>query len=454
MARRLIIIIFGLALRIFFRRLEIVGVERVPRNRPVMFITNHPNALIDPAVLLCLAPRRVSFLAKAPIFKMPVIGSLARAMEALPVYRRQDKDSHPEQNRATFRTARDLLKRGGTIAICPEGVSHNEPHLLPLKSGAARIALGAVSAGERRMELEVVPVGLYYTAKAKFRSAALLYYGQPFTVAPTLLDANGEPPESEVDALTARLEQALRQVMLDAENEEAAAAVRRAETIFSSAEETVSRQISLEKELRRQQRFLAGYAYHRQHSPARIEALEERLLRYEEDLAQVGLNPQQLMPPDSARAILLKLLRRLMFFVLLAIPAALGLVLHYPAYLLIDLIVMGFLKKDAEDMVATVKLLAALLFFPLTWLILAFLTGWFYSWAWAVVVFLVTPFTGWAAVRFFEKLDNFFGGCRALVYFVTRRWYFVRLMAERQAIREEILDLAAEANLSPEVLAK
>ncbi len=434
-----------LALRIFFRRLEVVGQERVPLEQPAMFITNHPNALIDPAVLLCLAPRRVSFLAKEPIFKMPVIGSLARAMEALPVYRRQDKGSDPARNEGTFKAARALLKRGGTIGICPEGISHNEPSLLPLKSGAARIALGAVSAGQKHMELLVVPVGLYYTAKAKFRSAALLYYGKPLTVTPVALDADGEPPETEVDALTQRLEQALRQVMLDAGNEEIFASVRRAESIFSSVEETGAKQIPLEKELRRRQRFLAGYAYHREHSPERVEALDARLRLYEEDLQQAGLDPAELTPPASTRIVLRQLLGRLAFFALLALPALVGLVIHYPAYLLIELIVMGFIKKDAEDMAATVKLLAALLFFPLTWLLLAGLATYFAGWPWALALFCAAPFTGWATVRFFEKLDQFFGGCRAVVFFITRRWYFVRLLAERQAIREEILALADEA---------
>jgi hypothetical protein len=85
----------------------------------------------------------------------------------------------------------------------------------------------------------------------------------------------------------------------------------------------------------------------------------------------------------------------------------------------------------------------------LTWLLLASVTGYFFGWPWALVVLLITPFTGWAAVRFFERLDRFYGSCRAVIYFITKRWYFVRLMAERQAIREEILalgDIAAQAN--------
>src|SRR3712207_3182591 len=77
---------------------------------------------------------------------MPVVGFLIRALDSIPVYRKQDEgDGASSRNRETFERSAELLRRGGTIAICPEGVSHNEPYLLPLKSGAARIALGAVS---------------------------------------------------------------------------------------------------------------------------------------------------------------------------------------------------------------------------------------------------------------------------------------------------------------------
>ena len=173
MTRRIIVALLRFAMRVYFRRVEVDGIENVPRDTPVIFVLNHPNALVDPAFLLCLAPRRVSFLAKAPLFKIPVLGFLVRAMDSLPVYRHQDEGQDVSRNRETFAVASELLSRGGTIGICPEGVSHNEPGLRPIKTGAARIALGAVSTGNVQ-GLKIIPAGLYYTSKTTFRSAALL----------------------------------------------------------------------------------------------------------------------------------------------------------------------------------------------------------------------------------------------------------------------------------------
>src|SRR6266849_10211817 len=108
MIRRTIRGILRIALRVYFRRIEVTGLENVPRDSPVIFVLNHPNALVDPAFLLCLAPRRVAFVAKAPLFRMPVIGYLVRALDSLPVYRRQDLGQDVSRNIETFVAARKL----------------------------------------------------------------------------------------------------------------------------------------------------------------------------------------------------------------------------------------------------------------------------------------------------------------------------------------------------------
>src|SRR6266403_1799119 len=207
MIRRIIRGLLRLALRVYFRRIEVTGLENVPRDSPVIFVLNHPNALVDPAFLLCLAPRRVAFVAKAPLFRMPVIGSLVRALDSLPAYRRQDEGQDVSRNIETFAAARQLLARGVTIGICPEGVSHDEPRLKPLKTGAARIALAAASSGAA-IDLLIVPVGLYYTEKTTFRSSALLYFADGLPVKCGTLEPGGTPPREPVRQLSAAIEKA------------------------------------------------------------------------------------------------------------------------------------------------------------------------------------------------------------------------------------------------------
>jgi glycerol-3-phosphate O-acyltransferase/dihydroxyacetone phosphate acyltransferase len=446
MTRRIIVALLRLAMRVYFRRVEVLGIEKVPREAPVIFVLNHPNALVDPAFLLSLAPRRVSFLAKAPLFRMPVLSLLVRAMDSLPVYRRQDEGEDVSKNSEVFMAARRLLARGGTIGICPEGVSHDEPRLRPIKTGAARIALGAVSTGEVA-NLKIVPAGLYYTSKTKFRSEVLLYFGNPIDVQPVEMESDGNPPRAAVKELSSRIECALREVMLDAEHEEALQTIRRAEKIFSS-EPDEEAQESLAEELQLQQRFVNAYHVLREQAPERLRRLEVRMSRFEEELIQAGVDPDDLSPPKSTVDVFTHLISRVLIFLLLIVPATLGVLVHYPAYRLGGYLATRF-SQDDDDMVSTIKIMSAMLLFPLTWIIVTVAVYKLAGWILATVAMVLIPWAGYLAIRFFEGFDEFMGGLRALAFFLVRRRFFVRLLAERKAIRSEILALGEEtANLS------
>ncbi|HEU4709924.1 MAG TPA: lysophospholipid acyltransferase family protein [Pyrinomonadaceae bacterium] len=446
MIRRLIVALLKVALRIYFERIEVTGLERVPLDTPVIFVLNHPNALVDPVFLLCLAPRRVSFLAKAPLFRMPVIGYLVKAMDSLPVYRQQDEGSDTSKNQETFVAARKLLASGGTIGICPEGVSHDEPGLRPIKTGAARIALAAVSTAEVS-ELEIVPAGLYYTCKTTFRSSALLYFGQPLKVEPVKLDADGSPPREAVRELSNRIEKALREVILDAHHEEALLTTARAERIFSS--DSDDDDDSLKDELRLQQRFIKAYSVLQAHQPERLRKLEVRMLRFEEELKQAGVDAEQLSPPHSTTSVFLTILKRSVLFLLMLGPAALGTVAHYPAYRLGGYLAKKF-SSDSEDVISTVKIISAMLLFPLTWLVVAVVVYQAFGWVAAVTALVVIPLCGYVAVAFFEQLDRSIAGLRVLLYFLVKRRFFVRLLAERKAIKNEIISLGKETPIASE----
>jgi len=447
MIRRIIVAVVRLALRIYFQRIEVTGVEHVPLNTPVIFVLNHPNALVDPVFLLCLAPRPVSFLAKAPLFRMPIIGYLVKQLDSLPVYRRQDEGEDVSKNQETFIAARKLLERGGTIGICPEGVSHDDPGLKPIKTGAARISLAAVSTGEVK-NLKIVPAGLYYTSKTSFRSDALLYFGSPIDVEPVTLEPDGQPPREAVRRLSSRVEKALREVILDAKHEEELQTTARAERIFSSASNDGEAE-SLKDELRLQQRFIKAYPIVQQRQPERLRRLETRMMRFEEELNQAGVDAEELSPPGSTIRVFAAIVRRLILFLLMLGPAAIGTIAHYPVYKLGGYLATKF-SRDSDDVISTIKIISAMLLFALTWIILAVVAYVFTGWAPAVLVFLVIPFCGYVAIVFFEELDKSIAGLRVLTFFLVRRRFFVRLLAERNAIRNEIVALGKEVPTATE----
>ncbi|MEO8451165.1 MAG: lysophospholipid acyltransferase family protein [Gemmatimonadota bacterium] len=426
-------------LRIFFRRVDVAGVERVPLSGPVLFVINHPNGLIDPLFVLCFAPREVSFLGKAPLLKMPVIGWLARGMDTIPVYRRQDGDGDTTQNRDTFQKARDLLERGGTIAIAPEGVSHSDPRLKPLKTGAARIALGAAT----RSPIKIVPAGLYYSAKGRFRSEASVYFGDPIEAPLVSPDEGGEPPAAEVTALTSRIDEALDRVTLQADEHAAISLVSRAEALFSSGSADRTRP-GAETQFTRRQRILAGYNRLRDTNPTRLALLQEEVESLSQVLHDLGVNPRDLsLSGYGAGAVILSSLYFLLEAVTLFPLALGGWVIHYPAYRLIGVLARTFTRQH-DDVVSTAKVLGAMLLFPISWIAAAVIVGRLIGFLPGLMTFLIAPLLGYGALAFTERWSRFRQAARAFGLFLLGRRRYLRLVAARDDLRDQFQALASE----------
>src|SRR3990172_2287319 len=105
----------------FFREVIVEGRERLPESGPVIFTPNHPNGLLDPLMMFFLSPRfRIRFVAKAPLFKIPVFGSILKSMGAIPVIRRMDAAGEVDYT-TFFSSCVEALERGDSIVIFPEG---------------------------------------------------------------------------------------------------------------------------------------------------------------------------------------------------------------------------------------------------------------------------------------------------------------------------------------------
>ncbi|HEY7395530.1 MAG TPA: 1-acyl-sn-glycerol-3-phosphate acyltransferase, partial [Gemmatimonadaceae bacterium] len=159
----------GTALRWFYRDIQVEGRERIPRDRPLILVVNHPNALVDALLVVWVVPRRVLLTAKSTIFVNPLASVLLRWLGVLPLFRTSDvarrgERPDPSRNRETFRAVVAALRAGGAVMIFPEGKSHDEPSLAPLKSGAARMALEATGSDDAA-NLAIVPIGLTFERK-------------------------------------------------------------------------------------------------------------------------------------------------------------------------------------------------------------------------------------------------------------------------------------------------
>ncbi|HEX8072304.1 MAG TPA: 1-acyl-sn-glycerol-3-phosphate acyltransferase [Pyrinomonadaceae bacterium] len=448
-ARRLVHAVFSVALRLFFRRIELSGAEGVPAESPVIFVLNHPNGLIDAALVFCALPRRVSFLAKSTLFRVPVLRTLLRVVEALPLYRRIDPGENVALNRRTFDACRALLARGRCIALFPEGLSHNEPRLLPLKTGAARIALasaaGLAAPTTSQPPLCVLPVGLYYTAKTAFRSEVLLRVGAPLPVPRVELNADGEPTRAAVQQLTAELDAALRAVTLNTADEGELREVERAEQLFASVYETLDERLPLAVSFYWLRRFAERLRRTEAAAPDRLADLRRRIAHYETELAALGVTPETLavsaLPPARfVRDVVLKGL----LLLLLTPVAAVGALVHLPAYLLATLCARLYRTHGPDAAVATVKIFSAIVLMPLTWLLVSGACGVLWGWRVGLVVLPALVGIGYVALRVFEELAELRGWFRAGFVLLRRRALFLRLLLRRRDLQRAIREFVEE----------
>jgi 1-acyl-sn-glycerol-3-phosphate acyltransferase len=417
-------------LRVFFRRVVVAGAERIPRDRPVILVANHVNGLVDPLLLYGPLPVIPRFLGKSTLWKIPGLRTLLDLAGVIPVYRRMDPGVDPAKNLETFARCHEVLAAGGAIALFPEGVSHNEPALQPLKTGAARIALEA----EQRfgpLGLRIVPVGLLFDEKHRFRSRALIQVGEPIDPAPELAAlepaAGDEVPEANRQAvrrLTERIDQGLDRVTVSYGSWEEARLLTRAAALYGRPALEVPRGRSLPEELALQQAFVRAYGELREAHPGPVAAAVVAVERYDELLTALGLEDGQVaafyQPLPVGRFLARSLLR-----LLIGLPlAVVGTVLNFIPYRLVAIVVRWV--AHLPDQQASFKVFPSLALFPATWLGEAALAGWWahrsgLSVAWAVVLTLfLAPVSGWVALRFHETRARLTREVRAFVVLRSR----------------------------------
>jgi 1-acyl-sn-glycerol-3-phosphate acyltransferase len=423
--------------RVFFRRIELVGSEHVPRSGPLLVVANHHNSLVDPALVLANLPRAPSFLAKSTLWKLPGLRVLLDAAASIPVYRRQDAGEDTARNQEAFARCHEVLAAGGAVALFPEGISHDAPRLASLKTGAARIALEA-GARFAPLGLRILPVGLVFDAKGKFRSRALLRIGAPFEPRAEQ-QRYAEDPIAAVRALTERIRSELEKVTLNYPEQEEPSLVDRVSEVWSAGEKPLPARLALAEAFRLRRNLIASYERLRARHPEQVARARELAVRYEASLRRLGLRDDHV----AARYPLLSVARFLagsLSLLLFWLPfAAIGLVLNWIPYQIVRLLA---LQSSSADLPATYKMLGGFVFYPVAWALEALLAGSLLGLRTGIAVFALGPLTGYAAMLFHERYEHLIEESAAYLLRLVRRQRVRALRAERSALRGELDRLA------------
>lgn len=341
--------VFRRIMRLYFRRIERVGQTPTADTQSRVFVSNHFNALIDPILVLTDAPCDISPIAKSTLWSIPGLRWLLDSSGAVPIVRRKDEPGKEAgTNSEVFEKIAAHLARGGNILIFPEGTSHNQPQLAPLRTGAARMLTAGANAGA---DATFQAVALEFDAPEDFRSRALILWGPVRRYD----DVPGDSEEERVRAVTAQMDADLRSLLVEGStHDERRLIARIAEMLANDAgDDSLTGWNSIGRQVE-----LAGQTL-RAIDHTAVAFVQSRVDAYYAELERLGVRDAQVAggsrpEADSRRS------RRLRRFLLapLALP---GFALYAIPYFIPRLVA----RRADADSVSTVKLGVALLVYPI-----------------------------------------------------------------------------------------
>jgi glycerol-3-phosphate O-acyltransferase/dihydroxyacetone phosphate acyltransferase len=431
----------------------VIGQQRVPVGHPLVVVANHVSGLVDPLLILGTLPVTPRFLAKHTLFRNPLIAPFLRLAGVLPVYRPRDSSGAQDANREVFARCRELLATGGSIALFPEGTSHSEPALVPLRTGAARIVL-ETEAEFPGLGVRVLPVGLTFEAKGEFRSRALVQIGEPLDPAPEVQLAVADAAPA-VRALTARIDAALKSVTLNYGSWDEARLIGRAAEIFARRDTPLPTQLRLGERFALHRVLIDNYSELARAYPERTAAAAAAIDSYDRLLAAARLRDDQVVAAYPWRGVA-RFAARMAFRLLVHLPlAAVGILLNWPTYRLVG--TLAGRLTDETDLPATYKLFGGLLLFPATWLAEAWGAAvWAHragmtapaAWLAGVATALLAPASAYAALRFDDARARLVRESRAFLLLRARGRLADELKGRRLAARHAVDELAGLAGVS------
>lgn len=403
---RLIRLIGKIIMAIFFRKIEVRHSEYIPDLGPIVFVANHPNSIMDAFVIGVAIKRKVNYIGHSGLFKHPLANKFLRSCGVIPIVRKGEQSDKLQDNTASFEACYQALEEGQTIGIFPEGTSDMLRQVKKVKTGAARIILETEVRNKYQLGVKVIPIGLHFFSRSRFRSRVLVNIGKPIDLK-TYNELHERNTVEAVQALTNEVQSQLEQITVNLHHLELDDLVRDVELIFR--EELIGDPSLIPQHLSDNveefiitQRIAECVDYYYRREPKRVEEMQDRISAYKRKLKRLNLRDAMLQEKTVFSKILAGSARKFLL-ALLGLPVAMyGIVNNFFPHGIAIYSAKKFLHERT-------KILTALLFaggpaFLFFYTIQTFVMFFYFGTWWALAYFLSLPTSGLFALVYTQDL--------------------------------------------------
>ncbi|MCU0440095.1 MAG: 1-acyl-sn-glycerol-3-phosphate acyltransferase [Raineya sp.] len=437
--------IVQIALKVFFKRLQVHQKYLLNIEEPIIYVANHPNTFMDPIILAALSKKKVHFLSNGSVFNR-FTRPIFKFFNMIPIYRKTDKSDKPisqaELNKMSFQKCYDFLAQKGTLLIFPEGTSIIERRLREIKTGTARIALGAEYENKFTLGLKIIPIGINYSDADKFRSEVLVNIGEPILLSKYQHIYNSENFEA-VETLTKEIEDEISKLIIVTENEEQDILISNIEKIYKN---TLFEEFDLPEKKYDEfvvvKEIVKGVKYFEQKNSQYFKNLRIQTDNYLENLSVLGLS-DEIFQRSHKKSILGYFIGSILLLILGFPFYVAGLIGNYIPYILPSKIA----RMISSDITfkAPLMMISGIFVFPVAYGI-SFYLVWYLSQSieWALATLGLLPLLGYFVLWYIAIWEKFKINWQSVRLFYKKPSLLNNLIEQRKAIFKELKALKEE----------
>jgi len=426
-------LIVGLGIRLYYREVRVKNKVNLKTEGPLIIIANHPNTLMDAMMLGYVCKQPIHYMAKATLFDSKFKMWLLRSLNMIPINRIGEGRVKGVSNQDSFEVCYEVLEKGKTLVVFPEGTSFQERQLRQLKSGTARIALTVESRNQNKLGLIVLPIGLNYSQAEKFKSSVLVNVGHGISVKEYTKDFEGNA-SAGAKKLTEQLRIRLEQVLVNSDNKNEEKLVDRVARIIESRY-TKEGLENIEEEMTFLKKIRDGLDDYKVTEAWKLEEIQLLVEKIEWEINKWDIRTDFLDRRFRSRMFF----RQVLFsgiFLIIGLPLFVFGITHNILQFKLTDIIIPKLTKDIEYY-APMAVMLGLILYPLFYYGFIELMNTFYPltfWKW-LIYFVAMPLSGLFAYFFYRYLKHIGFKWKYIFLMIRQKEVMLSLKEKRESLR-------------------